>query len=60
MFGINNAASDTEKIFIAAYRNLDLSDVGVNESPENVDLYWRLASEIAQIIKSGKSLHIPI
>jgi hypothetical protein len=60
MFGMNNTARDTEKIFLAAYKNLDLSDVGVNESPENIDLYWRLASEIAQIIKSGKSLHIPI
>ena len=60
MFGMRESTDDTEKIFIAAYRNLELSDVGVNESPENVDLYWRLASEIAQIIKSGKSLHIPI
>ena len=54
------APSDTEKILLAAERGMELSDVGVNESPENIDTYWRFAADIAKIRKSGKCLHIPI
>jgi hypothetical protein len=50
---------DVEKIYLAVLRNQDLSDVGVKETSENVELYWRLSSDVAKMRAEGTAPSIP-
>ena len=50
---------DVEKIYLAVLRNQELSDVGVKETSENVELYWRLSSDVAKMRAEGTSPSVP-
>jgi hypothetical protein len=50
---------DVEKIYLAVLRNQELSDVGVKETSENVELYWRLSSDVAKMRAERTSPSVP-
>lgn len=50
---------DVEKIYLAVLRNQELSDVDVKETKENIEMYWRLSSDVAKMRKDGIPLSVP-
>jgi hypothetical protein len=50
---------DVEKIYQAVLRNQELSDVGVNETKENIELYWRLSVDVAKMRAAGIPPSVP-
>jgi len=52
-------SNETEKIYLAVLRNQELSEVGVKETKENIELYWRLSSDVAKMRANGIPLSVP-
>ncbi len=50
---------DVEKIYLAVLRNQELSEVGVKETKENIELYWRLSSDVAKMLTEGTPPSVP-
>ena len=50
---------NVEKIYLAVLRNQELSDVDVKETPENIEMYWRLSSDVAKMRAEGIPPSVP-
>jgi hypothetical protein len=59
IFGMGSQTDIAEKIYLAVLRNQELSDVDVKETPENIELYWKLSSDVAKMRKDGIAPSVP-